>query len=754
MFERLGHFSYRWRWIIVAIWFIGAASVLFVLPRLEQPLKVGGFSADHAEAAQAARVLEQHLGFSPSSMVIVYTSDTLKATDAEFQNEVAASLAGVRSLPFVENVILPSTNPRQIAKSGEVAYAIVGLRLPPERAQRDVPAFEQAMRSQPHVKAIVAGGPAFYADIETASQRDLRRAEVIAFPFALIALLFVYGSVVAASIPLIVGGAGVALILVATYWLAHAVDLSIFVLNLATMLGLGLAVDYSLFITSRFREELHHDPDDVRGAVGRATSTAGKAVFVSGMTVLIGLAGLTTFPLMFLRSVGIAGVIVVVFSVLAALTLLPAVLGIVGTRIDRLRVGSLSRAMEGSRGDHGFWHGLATFVMRRPIIVALPTLAILVVLGLPFLQANISSPDARILPQDLPSRQGFDLLSAQFAPGEISPFVVTIESDGSMYDPANVAQIDRLTRKLAADSRIDRVESATTFSPLTAGLSPDAVIRARQALARLGIDTQLDRFIGPHTALILAYPKAPANDPTNKALLHELRSMPAASGTRILVGGGTGEIVDVVSAIYRDFPRAALLIVVATYLILLVMFRSIVLPIKAILMNTLSIFASYGALVWIFQEGHLAHLLDFTPLGFVEASLPVIMFCVLFGLSMDYEVFLLSRIREEWDASGDNARSVALGLQRSGQIITSAALIVVVVTASFVTADVVIIKALGLGIAIAVALDASVVRALLVPATMELLGRVNWWIPRSLDRLLPSVGLREATGGQAPAADD
>ncbi len=747
MFERLGQFMYRWRWVVIACWCIGALSVLFVLPNLAKPLKVGGFSADNAESAQATRLLEKNLGFSPSSMVIVYQSETLRANDPVFLNEVGQSLAGVRGLPFVENEVLPSANAHLIAKSGEAAYAIVGLTLPPEQAQRDVPEFKAAMRPQPHITYIVAGGPAFYADIEKASQRDLRRAEIIAFPFALIALLLVYGSVVAACIPLIVGGAGVALVLVATYWLAHVTSMSIFVLNLATMLGLGLAIDYSLFITSRFREELGHPGTDVRTAVAHATATAGKAVFFSGLTVLIGLAGLTTFPLMFLRSVGVAGVVVVIFSVLAAMTLLPAVLGVVGTNIDRLRVGPLARAVEDSHDEHGFWHRLAMVVMRHPVMVMLPTLAFLIVLGLPFLHANISSPDARILPKDLASRKGFDILSEQFAPGEISPFVITVESNGSMFTPRDLGVIDHLTKQLQSDNRIERVESATTLSPLTSNLSPEALIRLRQALRLVGVDTGLNRFISEHTALILAYPKAPANDPANKALLHELRSMPDRGDTKILVGGGTGEIVDVVDTIYRDFPRAAAFIVLATYVILFVMFRSVILPIKAVIMNTLSIVASYGALVWIFQEGHLSHLLNFTTLGFVEASLPVIMFCVLFGLSMDYEVFLLSRIREEWEKTGDNALSVATGLQRSGQIITSAALIVVVVTASFVTADVVIIKALGLGIALAVALDASVVRALLVPAVMELLGSANWWIPSSLARFLPAHGLTEETGG-------
>ncbi len=270
-----------------------------------------------------------------------------------------------------------------------------------------------------------------------------------------------------------------------------------------------------------------------------------------------------------------------------------------------------------------------------------------------------------------------------------------------------------------------------------------ALAGIRRGAEAFGVDTRVDSLASDRAGVILAYPRALANDDANKDLLRDIRDFVPQGGSELLVTGGTAEIVDVVDRMYGDVPRAVLLIVSATYLVLLVLLRSVLLPVKAILMNTLSILASFGALVWIFQNGHLSDVLRFTPLGFVEASLPVIMFCILFGLSMDYEIFLLSRIREEWDRTHDNTLSVAVGLQRSGRIITSAALIVVVVTASFVTADVILVKALGLGIALAVLLDATVVRALLVPATMRLLGRWNWWLPRWLERLIPHHSLVE-----------
>jgi RND superfamily putative drug exporter len=462
-------------------------------------------------------------------------------------------------------------------------------------------------------------------------------------------------------------------------------------------------------------------------------------VFFSGATVLIGLMGLALFEFMFLRSVGIAGVIVVVWSTVAALTLLPALLSVVGTRIDQF---SLPWRSVTDSTREGFWVRLSLAVMARPVAVLIPTLALLLLLGSPFLRVNISSPDATILPPDLPSRQAFDILATEFGPGEISPFLIVLQSDspGDIHSRERLGSIYDVGARLANDPRVTRVQSIVP--PTLPRDEAIGVALLQRGLNRLGVDTGAGRLANDNAAAIVAYTSYLPNDAENKALLAELRAM-ELPGLRLLVDGGTAEIVDVVDLMYADFPKAIALVVGATYLVLLVLFRSVLLPLKAVLMNGLSILASYGALVWVFQEGNLGQFLGFTALGFVEASLPVIMFCVLFGLSMDYEVFLLTRIREEWERSGNNTQAVAVGLQRSGRIITSAALLVVVVAGSFVTADVVLIKALGFGIALAVFLDATIVRALLVSSTMRLLGEWNWWLPSPLHRLLPARPLVE-----------
>jgi RND superfamily putative drug exporter len=734
-FGRLGHFASRHFRLIIGLWLIAFVASIPILLRVEEPLKVGGFSSDQTEAAEARRIVERELSGSASQLVVVYTSRGPAITDPAVQAQFVRAVEAFRGHPRVQDIILPTDNPSFISENGTTAYALVSLDLGPEESQRFVPEFEALVAEQPDLDVTLAGGPAFYADIETVSQRDLQRAELIAFPFALAALLLVFGTVVAAFIPLLVGGFGVAAVLTAIYLLANLTDLSIFVLNLATMLGLGLAIDYSLFITSRFREELRRSSVD--DAVAVTMATAGRAIFYSGLTVLIGLSGLTLFSFMFLRSVGLAGVVVVFFSVLAALTLLPALLRAAGHRVERLAVVKLP---EESHSAHGFWARLSRRVMQRPVLVLIPTALLLVAFGAPFRHVIISSPDATILPKSTESRQGFDELVSAFGPGEISPMVVVFQSPDSVFTRENIASIRQLVTSLQADDRVTRVEGYTAFPP---DVSPDqaySLVQLQRRAAGAGIGERFGQFANKETALVLVYARSYPNSDESKELLADVRDFNPAGDLTMTVDGGTAEIVDVVAEMYGSLSLVVGFVLVATYLVLFLLFQSVFLPLKAIVMNTLSLVASYGAMVWVFQDGHLSWLLRFEPLGYVEASLPIIMFCVLFGLSMDYEVFLLSRVREEWERTRDNIESVAVGLQRSGRIITSAALIVVVVTTSFVSADVIIVKALGFGIALAVFLDATIVRALLVPATMRLMGHWNWWRPQILAKLsLPAL---------------
>jgi RND superfamily putative drug exporter len=736
-FDRLGRFVARRAWLVVGAWALVLLAAIPLAPRVPGVLSAGGFILDDLESARAKALLGTELDLPPSALVIVFSSPTLEAGTPAFEGAAAAAVADIASAPHVARVVPHLLSPRQISADRHTAYDIVFLDLPPDDSPEALPILRERLHEAPGVTVELAGGPAFYGDVQSVSEADLRRSEVISLPLAALALLFVFGSAVAAGVPLIVGGTAVVVALAGIFLVGSVMPMSIFVLNLATLLGLGLGVDYSLLLTSRFREELARrpaGPERVPDAVRVTVATAGRAVFFSGLTVLLGLLGLVLFEFMILRSVGIAGAIVVGLAVLSALTLLPAILAIVGERIDRYSIRTVRPA---DRVD-GPWARLARRVMRHPVAVLIPTLLFLLVLGSPFLHVRFNAPDASILPASVPSRAAFDRLAADFGEGEFAPIVLAIRTRGDATSPENLAMLYDYSRRLAADPRVTRVESLVDADPrltldqyrLLYG-DPNGP-RDRYLATTLAATTRADL-----TAFTLYTPYGPNRD-EGRDLVADLRSpagpLAAPAGTTLLVGGGAADVADVVGRVAADFPRTALFIIVTTYLVLFALLRSVVLPAKALVMNTLSIVASFGALVWIFQDGNLSSILGFQPLGFVETTQPVILFCVLFGLSMDYEVFLLSRMKEVWDKTGDNTEAVARGLERSGRIVTSAALIVVLVAGSFAFADIVLIKALGVGMAIAVALDATVVRALLVPATMRLLGKWNWWMPATLER--------------------
>ncbi len=751
-FAALGRAIARRPWWVIAAWALLALVALPLAPRAHDALQAGGFTADDLEAARARRLLEERVGLPPSALVIVIrATDGRVAGDAAFETAVAAAIARVPAVPHVTGLLPHTLAPRQVSADRTTVYEVVTLDLTPDRSPDVLRPLWAALAPQPGLEVGLAGGPAFYGDIQRVSQEDLERSELLSLPLAALALLVVFGSVVAAGVPVVVGGVAVLVALGSITLIASVTPMSIFVLNLATLLGFGLGVDYALLMASRFREELARrgggqgvdgtiDRVAVTGAVEHTVATAGRAVAFSGATVLLGLAGLVLFDLMVLRSVGIAGAVVVGLAVLAALTLLPACLVLLGPHLDALPVRVRRRSATPATVDpgRGAWWRLAHWVMDHAPVVAMLTTVSLVALGAPFLHVRFNAPDASILPPHVPSRTAYDTLVGRFPEGEFAPLVLAVRTDGPVTGAANVGLLFDWSRRLAADPRVRRVESIVDIDR--------RLDRAQYQLLLGSPGGPGDRFVaqalasstdGDLTAFTVITEHG-SNHPDARALVHDLRDPTSAlappEGLDVLVGGGAAEVVDVVDRVAQDAPRTVLFILVATYLVLFLLLRSVLLPLKALAMNTLSILASFGALVWIFQDGNLSAVLDFVPLGFVETTMPVILFCVLFGLSMDYEVFLLTRMKEAWVATGDNRVAVATGLERSGRIVTSAAAIVVLVAASFAFADVVLIQALGVGVAIAVALDATVVRALLVPSTMRLLGRWNWWLPDALRR--------------------
>jgi putative drug exporter of the RND superfamily len=758
MLLAFGGAMYRRRRLVLAVWGLVLLLALPIVPRVFRSLTAGGFTSPDLEAFRASQLLADRFGSNPSSLFLVYDdpSGTLPATDPRFLEQVEESLVDVRQLPFVERVVTAAGNPRQIAPDGRAQYATLTLAAGADNVSEVVPGIERALHpTEASLQVTLTGAPVFYQDIFDVTERDLRRAELLSIPAAAIALVLVFGSIVAGAVPGLVGGTAVAVTLALMVLLSQVFELSIFSLNLATMLGLGLGIDYSLFVVSRFREESAQGAS-VERAVAWSIATAGRAVLFSGATVMIGLLALLTFDITALRSMGIAGALVVGISILAALTLLPALLGVLGPRIDALMIGPLAASASGARAgqsarvgfggvrgphtDNGFWTRLARLVMARPVHVLVPLLVLLIGLGLPFLRVEFGAPDASILPTDVQSRRGFDLLRTHWGDGELSPVLLVFQTtDGSSpLQTDHIAGLADFIRRVQADPDVARVESVVSLDPRITPAQYALIYADPNRIADAYGQAAARATVRQDTLVANVTSRFGQTDKRAKDLVRAIRATPPPAGLRLLVGGGTAGVIDYADRLYDQFPRAAIIIVLAIYLVLLRTFGSVVIPIKAVVMNALSILASYGALVVIFQEGALSDLLHFQPLGFVEASLPIVMFCVLFGLSMDYEVFLLSRIQEAHLNGADNATSVAWGLEKSGRIITSAAAIVVLVSLSFVAADIVLIKALGLGTAIAVFLDATLVRALLVPATMRLLGEWNWWAPGWLRRFVRS----------------
>ncbi len=736
MFYHLGKIATRYRWLIVGFWMVAIAVSLPFAPRVSEVLHSGGFVSPDAESERAINLLAQKLHLDLTVVQVIFTSQNYTADSPQFVQQARVALAGVQRMPEVSGIVSFADNPRQISLDRHAAYVNITLKADPDSAPKLLPELEHRIQPVPGLKASIGGGPVFYEDIQSVSESDLRRAEMLAFPFAIIALLLVFRSVVAAVLPALLGGCAVVVSLALIFGLGQVTTLSIFVLNITTLFGLGLGVDYSLFMVSRFREELAHGYS-VEEAVAITVATAGRAVTFSGFTVSIGLSGLIFFHINMLHSVGLGGILVVLIAVFAAITLLPAVLTIIGTRVNAFPVriarlwgrGRIQPAGADGNQQHGFWYRLSQLVMRYPVRILVPVLLVLIALGLPFLGVRFSAPDASILPAHVPSRAAYDLLASRFDVRETTPILLAVQTKGDVLTLANIRNLYSYVRRIEADPRVARVDSIVSADPRLTLDQYELLYTHPQLIADPYLSALLKSSAAGDTTLILVISKYGMLDQHSLELVQTIRNTPPGNGMTALVDGGTAGNIDYVSSLYTDFPVAVLIVAITTYIVLLLFFRSLLLPLKAILMNTLSILASYGALVVIFQDGFLHRLLGFTPLGFVEASSPILLFCALFGLSMDYEVFLLSRIQEAYWQTGDNTQAVALGLQRSGGIITSAAVIVIVVSACFASADMILVKALGLGMALAVALDATLVRGLLVPATMRLLGNLNWWLP-------------------------
>jgi len=735
--DALGRFIYRRRWSVLALWvFLFAGAAVFA-PRVTSVLKGGGYTIGKTESITAYNDLHRAYGYRALTFTVVFTEQTGSIADvlaAAKRFRVAATARFGATLQFARPVLTPDR-----AAVFERVYSA-----PQADFGASFAGPIRAMLPSGRVHGLLTGPSAIFASMERVSDEDLRRVELVTLPIAALVLLLIFGSVVASGTPVLMAPIAVTLALALIYVIGHRVDMSIFVLNTASMLGLGVAIDYSLFMVHRFREELAAG-QTVERAVGRTVATSGRAIVVSALVVSVGFYALTFSGVQMLQSLGIGGSIVTVLSLLVALTLLPAVLGMLGPRINLLPV--IPRRL----GKRQIWHAISKWVMKRPWSIIGVVSTVVVILAIPSFHLRVGIPGPEILPSSVDSRAGNDILSQHLRYANTSPVLVVVERDRgtapSTYQPAAFSVLNRVcaSRQVVGISAVPVPDSPRQIR------SCQSVLQNLQSLTPRSAATAQSKAAGQRVALLSVFLRSDPSSVAAETYVSHLRAQPPIPGYRVLVGGQTAGQMDFNSYLYSRFPYVVFFVIVTIFLVLMIAFRSVLLPLKAVVMNIFSVLAAYGVVVFAFQDGHLAHLLGFTTVGNVDSIVPVFLFCVLFGISTDYEVFLLTRVQEEYLRTGDNEESVATGLEVTGRIITSAALVMIVVFGAFSFARLVVIQEIGLGLAVAVLVDATLIRALLVPATMRLLGRWNWWLPfRGLVKVAkPTMGVTTAKNNAA-----
>jgi RND superfamily putative drug exporter len=768
MFDPFAHMHatvVRYPWTVISVWlFVLVVAGGLLVPRTAKALRAGGFFVPDAESSQAAATMDREFdAANRNTVVVVFRSPTLTVDDGEFVAQVAGAerrlslVGGVRRLTSYYQ----TGTPVLVGRDRHSAITQVTVDGTESEVQQRVAEIRGALDGVT-LEHYVTGQPASNVDVRTVSEQDLQRAELVTLPIVAVLLLLVFRTVVAAALPLVLGVSSVVLALAAMYLVTLKTDVSIFALNTATMIGLGLGVDFSAFIVNRFEEELDAGLAPAEAAE-RTMATAGRSIAYSASIVVLGMLILTVLvDLLVVRSTSLAVTLVTATGLLAALTLLPALLVIIGHRIRWLRVVPGGRREARSAGQ---WYRMSRAIMVRPGMWFATGLIILAVLSLPAINIRLMGVALGSLPPEAESTRGYEAVSQALGPNRLEPIQIVIrtEQTNGAFTPQFLTGLERLTSAIAADPRIDQVFSLASAaqaigfpSSQFATLNP-AIIRATPARA-----AQAQRLVnltrGSNAATINAFVKYPAFDERHLALVRDLRDriIPGISELRpysVQVGGLAAGVSDYADALYNRMPILVAAVMVTSFIMMLLFFRSIVLPLKAIALNVVTILATYGMLVVIFQYGYGSGLLGFEPSGRLFVTTPVLLFVMLFALSTDYEVFMLSRVREEFERTGDIDDAVAIGLERTAPVITLAGLVLIGTFASFGASRVIFLKELGLGLAIGVFLDTTVVRLLLVPSSMRLMGSLNWWLPAWLEPFLPVLRHETAESPQAEVVE-
>ncbi|MDC9005691.1 MMPL family transporter [Mycobacterium marinum] len=730
------------RRVIAVVILVMIGTAIFGIPAANS-LAAGGFLDPSSESARAAAVLADKFHRGDMEMVLLVSSDDgVRDGPARIVGtDIARQLA---QSPFVAQVASPWDTPQpppdMLSADGKSALILVALKGDENSAPRHAQALAQRLAHDRGGVTVQAGGSAMvYAQVNQQTEKDLLRMEFIAVPVSFAALVWVFGGLLAAALPVAVGGFAILGSLAVLRGVAMVTDVSIFALNVTVALGMALAIDYTLLIISRYRDELgegrsHED------ALVRTMTTAGRTVLFSAVTVGLSLVAMALFPMYFLKSFAYAGVAVVAFSALAAMVVAPTVIVLLGDRLDALNVWRLGRRLLGRPEPppqpvaQSFWYRTAKLVTRHAIPVGLAIIVLLIALGIPFLNIKWGYPDDRVLPPSASARMVSDRIRSDFGSNSASRVTVVITDTAGLTKP----DLNHYAAQLSEVSDVSAVSAPTgTFVAGELRGPPSAPTAMAAGSAYLTVES---------TAPL--YTKASANQ------LDRLHAVALPGDTAVQMTGVAQMNRDSVNGITSRLPMVFGFIAIVTLVLLFLLTGSVLLPIKAVVLNMLSLTAAFGALVWIFQDGHLGAL-GTTPTGTLVANIPVLMFCIAFGLSMDYEVFLLSRIREFWlgspQKSADNDESIALGLAHTGRVITAAALLMSISFAGLISAEVSFMRMFGVGLTIAVLVDATLVRVLLVPAFMHVFGGLNWWAPKPLERWHSRSGADRSAGQTGPS---
>jgi RND superfamily putative drug exporter len=745
MFRSLGKLNtnHPWKVVLVALAVVLLAMV-YGKDVMRHLTLSPGWDVPGSGSAITTQQLRDKLGRDETMVIVLFRPRPgfdYQVDDPAYRDAVDAVLLGIARNPEVGAVhsYYTSADARLKSADGRVTYAVVPLA----RGQDEgIGAFER-LRGQFHsdVLQVQLGGElATYWDTRVQLEQDLRTAEVISFVALGLLLLWVFGTPVAAVLPLVVGFSTILLSVALLKASTLLADVSVYTVNVVSMLGLGLAIDYALFILSRFREERALGLS-VADSVLRTMTTAGRTVIFSGITVAASLSCVALLPQRFFENMALAGGLSVVSAMLTSVLLLPALLALLGDKVNRFALPVLARRAR-HQEEGGRWYRFSYFIMRHAWMVLFTTLGVLLLIGTPVLHMEIGPSDAKSLPPQVDSRQVQDTLRQSFPRADLSPIFVTVRAPAGFRDAQSIGGLHDLTDAIGKLPGVRQVTALTNLDPALNRAdyqllyeNPDQFPLAAQALSHLAR--------GEYTLVYVNYDLDPTQADARR-LAQGIRDLPRPEGlAEVHVGGFPAFHLDYLQTLGKGVPVVIAAIVAVIFVLLFLMLGSLLVPAKVVLTNLLSLSATFGALVWIFQEGHLAALLNFTPQGAMDGTILVLIFASAFGLAIDYEVFLLSRVKEMCDATGDNMKAVATGIQRSGPIITNAALLIGIVLGAFATGEVVFMKAMGLGLLLSVIVDATLVRMLLVPASLRLLGQLNWWAPKPLMLLYQRFNLSE-----------